>query len=73
MRRLVIAVAASERMCGECPCQDADEHLAYCGVFRRPLAGTAPHMRLRECIEAEGPAIDPHSDALRRRPDQEPR
>lgn len=49
----MIAVAAGDRLCGECPCQDADEHLAYCGAFRRPLAGTGPHMRLRECLEAE--------------------
>lgn len=71
----MIAVPAGERLCGECPCQDADEHLAYCGVFRRPLAGNAPHMRLRECVEAERGASsgDPQSDALRRRPDQEPR
>lgn len=51
-RRLVVTVEAEESHCGECPAQGADEHLRYCGVFRRPLPGTIPE-RLKECLAAE--------------------
>lgn len=51
-RFLSAAVDCGDHMCGPCPAQDADEHMRYCGVFRRPLPGTEPS-RLSECIEAE--------------------
>jgi hypothetical protein len=27
--------------------------MRYCGVFRRPLPGTEPSQRLKQCLEAE--------------------
>ena len=59
MRPLLVYVPAGERMCGECPAQDADEHLRYCGVFRRPLPGTEPSQRLKEYLAAESRAQAP--------------
>ena len=55
-RRLHVAIiGAGDRTCAACACMDADEHLLYCGIFRRPLHpdkhGTI--VRLPECLTAE--------------------
>ena len=63
-RTLLVSIAgASDRFCGSCMAQDADEHLMYCGVFRKALnpapvsaaedGGPAGNYRLTECCTAE--------------------
>lgn len=54
-RRLSITIkGAGPRTCAACECQDADEHLIYCGVFRRALqAECGAYVRLPACLAAE--------------------
>lgn len=58
VRRLNVEInGAADRTCCSCECQDADEHLLYCGIFRKPLRPEGMHVnRLPECMAAEANA-----------------
>jgi len=62
-RQLSITIdGAGSKTCAACHCMDADEHLLYCGVFRKPLSIDGAHVnRLPECLSAEDNCKPAHS------------